>query len=201
MGQYWKCVTKNKKDGEKVWGLQIVKPDGLTQNDKEYWDYYNGIKLMEHSWVGNSFMTAISKYIYKNITQVAWVGDYADGYEWNYGHKSISPKTLWAKAWDNGKPDEVIEPTEFDLHNKFLVNHTRKIAIDLNDYIDNCTRNGWCIHPLSLLTACGNELGGGDFNTRCVGGNIVDWWCWDRISIEDECPKDCCVEEIEFMEI
>lgn len=200
MGQYWKCITQEKNKWAKVWGLQVVKPEGITKEDKEYWDYYNGVKLMEHSWLGNSFMTALSKYIYKNPTKVAWVGDYADTFEWDYPDGKPNPKLLWETAWGCTKENEIKPVGEFDLHDKFLVNHTKKIAIDFNDYIDNNTENGWCIHPLSLLTACGNGLGGGDFNTDFTGGDLVGWWCDDEISVEDECPADCEVSEIDFRE-
>ena len=200
MGQYWKCLTKN-KDGKKVWGLQVVKPEGITKDDKEYWEHYNGVKLMEHSWIGNSFMTAISKYIYKNPTKVAWVGDYADTFRWECSQERPSPLELWIETWGEGSSEEEIEPVkEFDLHDKYLVNHTKKVALDFNDYIDNCTDGEWCIHPLSLLTACGNGMGGGDFYDRYIGACDVGWWCNDEISIEDKCPDGYVIDEIEFIE-
>ena len=148
---------------------------------------YNGVKLMEHSWIGNSFMTAISRYIYKNPMQIAWVGDYASDYVWDYdtGNKP-DPKELCKLAWQDIR-EEDIDKAEFDLKGKYLVNHTRGLYLDLDKYIKESTDSeGWCIHPLSLLTACGNDLGGGDFHRGGVGYECVGDWCWDEISIEDE---------------
>lgn len=198
MGQYYVCLTKN-KDGQKAWDLQVVKPEGITRDNPEYFDYYNGIKLMEHSWIGNSFMTAISKYIYKNPTKVAWVGDYANDFQWEDPEDRPEPKKLWKQAW--GVNQIEIEPVkEFDLKGKFLVNHTLKTALAFDNYIKESTYDGWCLHPLSLLTACGNGLGGGDFPRKCIGGYMIGDWCWNEISIEDECPEGYYVEDIIFME-
>lgn len=44
-------------------------------------NYNNGLKLMEHSWVGNNFVNAVLGYIKDNPMRVAWVGDYSDSVE------------------------------------------------------------------------------------------------------------------------
>lgn len=199
MGQYYKCLTKGKKKTT-AWSLQTKQWAKAKAKANGAWvDGYNGVKLMEHSWIGNPFMMGISKHIYKKPMQIAWVGDYADDFREWYGREP-DPRYLHKMTWRRKNECDIHAPREFDLHNKYLVNHSKGVAIDFNDYIDNCTKDGWCIHPLSLLTACGNGMGGGDFNEDYIGGNMVGAWCWDTISIEDELPDGCEIEEIEFLE-
>lgn len=60
---------------------------------------------------------------------------------------------------------------------------------------NNC---GWRIHPLPLLTAIGNGLGGGDYygiNTDDVGT-----WAWNEISVEDEPPVEYTEVKYTFRE-
>ncbi len=188
MGQYWMCLTK--KDGEKkAWSLQTKQWREASKKTDEWVEGYNGIKLMEHSWIGNSFMKAISKYIYKNPVQVAWVGDYANDYSDEVNGKKRGPE-LWKETWGGAKEQDIDEVDEFDLHNKYLVNHDKGIAIDMDEYMSKCEKNGWCVHPLSLLTACGNDRGGGDFHEGNHGYELVGSWCMDTISFEDELPEN-----------
>lgn len=48
------------------------------------WDFDNGLKLMEHSWVGNNFVGAFIHLIGENSPYFGqpcvWAGDYADSY-------------------------------------------------------------------------------------------------------------------------
>jgi hypothetical protein len=64
MGQYYKPLLKEK--GTKNW-------KGFYS-----WDFDNGAKLMEHSYIGNPFVSYIKKLILSTPTQVVWAGDYAD---------------------------------------------------------------------------------------------------------------------------
>jgi hypothetical protein len=52
------------------------------------------------------------------------------------------------------------------------------------------TSDGWCIHPLPLLTCIGNGYGGGDYMrpTPSSDYDMVGAWAWDEISIEDDSP-------------
>ena len=42
------------------------------------WDFDCGLKLMEHSWVGNPFVRRIESALMGNPMRVVWAGDYAD---------------------------------------------------------------------------------------------------------------------------
>lgn len=173
MGQYYTAVVENEVVGKVA-------------------QYTYGMKLMEHSWWRNNHMGAISKMIYKTKSTVCWVGDYASEDEDWCGEEQ---KDYWyGAAWrydDNKEPILTPENAEgISLDNKFLVNHTQKIYIDCNKYHDENDRGGWCIHPLSLLTAKGNGRGGGDYHSNYPNFDDVGSWALDEISIEDEKPNE-----------
>ena len=65
MGQYFKPV--------------LVRDDKTIIAWAYSHEYDNGLKLMEHSWVGNGFVAVIENLLLKNPTRVVWCGDYADG--------------------------------------------------------------------------------------------------------------------------
>ena len=143
---------------------------------------------MEHSWWRNPAVLAVAKMFYKHKGKLAWVGDYADDFQWEY--EGPDPKWLHRLAWEgknkdlDGNPDSI----GFTLDGKYLANHKGKSYIDLDKYHKACEdENGWCVNPLPLLTACGNGLGGGDYRGACE--DEVGLWCWIEISIEDEPPK------------
>lgn len=59
---------------------QAIEQDGNLDifNAQVTGDGWNGLKLMEHSWIGNSFMDAISERIHNKPANIVWCGDYAD---------------------------------------------------------------------------------------------------------------------------
>lgn len=199
MGQYFDQITEN-KEGIRVWDCQIKCPENIKGTNEYYKNYYVGVKLMEHSWLKNKFMQSMSNYIYKNPTKLAWVGDYADSFHWEHPEGKPNPEELHKLAWGEQKSEEM-PYSKFDYNGKFLVNHTHKIALSFDEYIKNSTdKDGYCVHPLSLLTACGNGLGGGDFWEQYIGASDVGLWCGDKISIEDQVPEDYTLEQYCFKE-
>lgn len=65
MGQYYKPVT--------------LDPDNNVQKWVWCYDFNNGAKLMEHSWLGNKFVAAFETLLCGDLPQrVVWAGDYAD---------------------------------------------------------------------------------------------------------------------------
>lgn len=168
MGQYYHAYTKNAAE-ERVWSLQCTNFT-TTRN----FDWYMGLKLTEHSWYGNILTDAISFYLYKNPTQLAWVGDYAKEAE------------VYQKCWgnDDDANEYHYEVTDapFDYTRKWAVNHTTQEAFAL----DKPTGEGWVIYPLSLLTAIGNGKGGGDYYGP---SQMIGKWAMNIISIEDEVPE------------
>lgn len=190
MGQYYSALVK-RGDTIKNYNIQV---EGYKEGDKIDYDKYNGIKLLEHSYWRNSFMLAMTAELYRHKARVAWVGDYANDYRFERDD-APDPRTLHELAW-NKIPQEPIAEQDMTLEDMVLVNHTKKQYVDGNEYYEyNKFKWGddtpWsCIHPLSLLTACGNGLGGGDYHGDLPDENLVGYWCWDEISVEDASTFD-----------
>lgn len=200
MGQYYNVYTK-RNGKEKVFETCA----SLFRNgtyDRDY-DFFYGMKLTEHSWIGNGFTNYISKYIYKKPTSIAWVGDYSEDicpvYNVCWGDGAIV-KPFPAKL-EQVKIDSYIDidgnertykyiNNKFDYKGKYLVNHTKRIGFKFDDlYTYKDGNYEWTLYPLSLLVAFGNGRGGGDYH----GSNMemIGAWCLDTISIEDKMPKGC----------
>ena len=162
---------------------QYYKPINLDSGQWLYsHDYGSGLKLMEHSWVGNEFVGGVMELLteggdwYKQ--RIAWVGDY---------HNEEGE----IDYYDNVKDKNKIKPTNFltekEQEDSILVNHSKKqyvvmakLPIDGND--------GWKINPLPLLTAMGNGRGGGDYNVDGSNSEKVGVWAEDVLSV-DTTPK------------
>ena len=163
MGQYYKPMLKPK--GSKVW--KCFKP----------WDFDNGAKLMEHSYIGNSLTDYVKNLILRTPMCVVWAGDYADdekGKDTNLYclFEATNPK-------DKSVPQESID----SMH--YLVNHKKKLYVDYSKIEQD--EYGYRIDPLPLLTAEGNGRGGGDY--RGTNEKLVGSWARDLISVESEIPN------------
>ena len=165
MGQYYHAYTKNATE-ERVWSLQCT-----NFTETRNFDWYIGLKLTEHSWCGNVLTDAMSFYLYKNPTQLAWVGDYAYDAE------------VYEKCWKNEDSEFnfVVSDESFDYTGKWLVNHTTKEAFPL----DKPAGEMWVMYPISLLTAIGNGKGGGDYYGK---NKMIGKWAMHILSIEDAVP-------------
>lgn len=196
MGQYYKAVTFDKEGNKTVYSLQ----SDMFRKERNF-DFYNGIKLMEHSWIGNSFTDFFSKLIYKNPLAVVWVGDYASdaktaAYERNCDFPVPEEKyetfcnSMWSEDTEN--VDFIYKRRHFGYRGKYLVNHTKKCYFSLNRFAHK--KQKWIVYPISLLCAIGNGLGGGDY----WGADewLVGTWALDIISIEDEIPEGYSEDEI-----
>lgn len=190
MGQYYSALVK-RGDTIKNYNIQV---EGYKEGDEIDYDKYNGIKLLEHSYWRNPFMLAMTAELYRHKARVAWVGDYASHYRFERDD-APDPRTLCELAWEK-IPQEPIAEQDMTLEDMVLVNHTKKQYVKGNEYYEyNKFKWGddtpWsCIHPLSLLTACGNGLGGGDYRGDLPDENLVGYWCWDEISVEDASTFD-----------
>lgn len=165
MGQYYKpCIlAKNKKT--------VVK-----------WVYshsygWNGLKLMEHSYIENDFVKAFETLITNNPQHVVWGGDYAEP-------EKKGGTNTYARCTDK-KEVKPFSPTETG---KYVVNHSKKLYVDKSK-APLCSKD-WegRIHPLPLLTAEGNGQGGGDYRGK-ASVKLVGSWARDLISVENEKPK------------
>lgn len=204
MGQYYKPL--------------LIHEDGTEKSAYSH-DFGNGLKLMEHSWVGNNFVNAVLHEIVDKPTRVAWLGDYSNDAvegECDFGGEFItSVEDFIAKydeVWGESKSVEFLpaEAPEFDLcqdtKDCYLVNLTKQCYIDIGQYIEqNAIKNRfdegdiWCINPLPLLTCIGNGLGGGDYRGD-VGKDDVGSWAFDQIYITYLRPGKLKAVEYSFKE-
>ena len=172
MGQYYKPIIL--KDNKKTVAKFMYSHD-----------YGNGLKLMEHSYIGNNFVGAFETLLEGKPQRVLWAGDYA---EEESGYKN----NAYGRCKDSLKVSPMGEPKTVS---RFIINHSKKEFVDKTrvpkmkaDWAD-----GMRIHPLPLLTCEGNGKGGGDYRGDSF---LVGKWARDVISIDSEVPKG--FKEIKF---
>ena len=140
-------------------------------------NYHNGLKLTEHSFLENNFVStfefALSPEGIYHKSRVVWAGDYAD--------EEPDGVNLYRQCNEY----QQIIPQEKDTSRfRFVVNHTKKLFVDKNKVQKD--RSGFRLHPLPLLTCEGNGRGGGDYrgDSPHVGS-----WARDVISVEEDAPE------------
>ena len=203
---------------------QYYKPTLIGARGKIRWlyshEYNNGLKLMEHSYIGNNFVNAVLSQILDHPMKLAWIGDYSpDVYKREWGGEPYQKMEhdkfvqLFSKIWggENSDDETKIHPLPLsgfenikDFDGWYLVNHTQKIYISMTAYMK---RNKWresytnrktgaterwdmCVNPLPLLTACGNGRGGGDYYSGHPDYDKVGSWAFDRIEFTSNKPDD-----------
>jgi len=183
MGQYYKAINLDKKE----W----LSP----------YDYDNGAKLMEHSYIGNSYVETVAELLANEWKgdRIVWAGDYADEEpesEWLDTDKDYPSKCLYSIAGMSKDYKKIMPETKRHKADKWLLNIDEKVAINLDKVKGDS--NGWKIHPLPLLTCEGNGRGGGDFHGELdeSGGG----WNRQHIAISDKKPEDFFEENGTFME-
>lgn len=164
MGQYYKpVVLAENKTTPKAWVYSH--------------DMGNGLKLMEHSYLTNSFVEAFESLIFENPQRVVWGGDYAK----NCKNRKTN---VYDRCNDKIK---VIPKNRIGLkQGKYILNHTKKTFVDKTKVPSY--NEVYRIHPLPLLTCEGNGRGGGDFWGK-DNNKIVGSWARDIISVQSTKPK------------
>ena len=179
MGQYYRPVVETTKGG-------MVSIN--TYLDGEY----ECAKLMEQSWYTHPFVNAVVSRLYNKPSKIAWVGDYATSLVDDFPNTPV--QELYNIAYGEGSVSlDTLKSNDFTLDNKFLVNHDTKEFIDLNKYREENTVDGYCTHPVSLLTALGNGCGSGDFMYHAESEEQVanvGKWAWNTLEITDTAPKE-----------
>lgn len=147
-------------------------------------NYHNGLKLMEHSFLGNNFVSAfefaLSSEGPHHKSRVVWAGDYADAED--------EGENLYHQC---NEYQQIIPAEKDTTPFRFIVNHTKRLFVDKSKVPKD--GGGYTVHPLPLLTCEGNGRGGGDFRD---GEPLVGSWARDVISVEENAPED--FEEIAF---
>ena len=148
--------------------------------------YGNGLKLTEHSYIGNNFVSTfeygLSPGGIYHKSRVVWAGDYADP-------DPDNTENLYHQCNEYNK---IIPDTKDTTNYKFVVNHSKKQFVDKSKVSKDELRYHY--HPLPLLTAEGNGRGGGDY--RGKSEHLIGIWARDIISVEETVPSD--FEEVLF---
>jgi hypothetical protein len=180
MGQYYKPVILGEKTEE---NHETVKAWVYSH------EYGDGLKLMEHSYQGNNFVSTFEKQLSRKgdyyKSRVVWAGDYADE---EPDLKIINEgKEYDANLYSLCNDKNEIKPkvSKTDTY-QYILNHTKKEFVDKNKVPEIKDWKGAKIHPLPLLTCEGNGRGGGDFTGDEKG--IVGSWARDVISVEKTNP-------------
>jgi hypothetical protein len=177
---------------------QYYKPCSLEKMEHVYsHDYDNGLKLMEHSYIGNNFVAAVESLISKGGKwygdRIVWAGDYADP----------EPDTEDANLYHmvSGKVIKPVVPEHvrgtYQKKRNFLKNldtgewvDLRKVPVtaegDWKDKDGKVHHYTMRIHPLPLLTCEGNGRGGGDYHR---GHLLVGKWARNRVVMQKERPR------------
>lgn len=148
------------------------------------YDYGNGAKLMEHSYIGNNFVEAVEFLLINNgddkgrwaDSRIVWAGDYADLEE--------NGKNIYDKIAEDNGLQFLVEavPSKYS----YLVNWDKKEYVDKRKCPYFGDNNDWQIHPLPLLTCEGNGRGGGDYE----GDNdYVGTWSRCVVNLMKEIPE------------
>lgn len=188
-------------------------------------EYEVGMKLMEHSYLGNNFVNAALCQILHTPMRMAWIGDYSDDVtQGKWGDEPYQKidqqkfKEIFSKVWDDkrsGRHKFHPEPLDMfhcpdDFIGWYLVNHTQRKFVNLGEYEKKNkwreSRKDWrtgeteewdmCVHPLPLLTACGNNRGGGDYYNDYPDFDQVGTWAFDLI--EFTCFKPEGYEKVSY---
>lgn len=188
-------------------------------------DFGNGLKLLEHSYIGNNFVNAITHELLDNPGRLAWIGDYAakcwypDLEDKRFSNDFICSQDMfnlfftiaWKIVSDTDKDltqHRITEEVDFidkDHLDYYIVNLTWGIYFSVKEYYELCESKSiyGVVHPLPLLCACGNGYGGGDYYTKGINADKVGSWAFDEIVITQTEPTDkrkIDVHTIEFIE-
>ena len=159
MGQYYRFYLDNGKE------QRVLCP----------FDYDNTFKLMEHSWVGNGYCNAVVKTLQDmGECRVYHVGDYAE---------DLVSEEIYDACW--GENEHLYKDAEIPAREGqvFIVCEER------SEYIRYCfgaPEGKWYVNTFALLTALGNQRGGGDY----YGSNedMVGLWAGQTLLVTEEEP-------------
>jgi len=156
------------------------------------YDYDNGAKLMEHSYIGNNYVEAVEFLLLDNGkgdkgrwsgNKIVWAGDYAN-------NVPMKDDNFYTLADEKNCLKMLIEAVPENYH--FLINWDKKEYVDKRKCKPiNGTWNAhdMKIHPLPLLTSEGNGRGGGDYYND-ISLEYIGSWSNNKISVMCIVPED-----------
>ena len=151
-------------------------------------DFDNGFKLIEHSYIGNSFVKVVCNYIVDNPVNLWWCGDYTE--EGDFKSKKEFER-IYDYAWkrERNYRTTIPEPnTDFDWSKQwYFVNETKKEFVEMP--VRKKREYDWTYHCVSLLTAVGNGRGGGDYRREDML-SVVGRWAGDVVFLTLKKPDN-----------
>lgn len=160
----------------------IIKRENGKFEKFSCYDYNNGAKLMEHSYLGNCFVETVVEQLINKKGHLTWVGDYAEA---GMVDSDLDAEFVMEEGNDNSKYSipQMVSSKQNSLFLIFL-NHTKKeyfIPVQCG-----VKRDKWnmIIHPLPLLTAIGNGQGGGDYHGKCM--HLIGGWACNELEVLDK---------------
>lgn len=209
MGQYYKAYVSYPDGTSKVYSphsavymaynelVEMPKdvPYGDFNDPYSFMGCMSGLKLTEHSWANNDFMNGVMDVISESPASVAWVGDYADE-ESDFDGRYT--REVYSTVWGDMVRECPFYAIPSNHEDGVLVNHTKGEFLDIAKHIENGTEDGWCVHPLSLLTAIGNGRGGGDYYRTKRDFDKVGTWAMDTIEYRQTKPNGYREIELRF---
>lgn len=183
MGQYFRAVilTDDKKEIKKY----AESWDFKYEHNGEKWTCL--AKLIEHSYIGDAFVSAVEKTFVNNPQRLVWAGDYAD--EFSEGKNLYDLCGGKMKIRQNKRADlEMLEGMR-------CINHDKKQYY----IIPTSKSDEFVFDPLPILTSDGNGCGGGDYFGEW-SKELVGTWRGDMIEIRTKTPKGYERIYPEFME-
>jgi hypothetical protein len=118
-------------------------------------DVGNGLKLMEHSYIENSYVERIMSML-REPGELTWLCDYYEGD---------------GLTWDNvdeATQGEFLKKSEVNESNYIILNITKKLFIDIAKVYkmeEEHNPTNWPIHPLPILCNSNDgSMGGGDYH-------------------------------------
>ena len=154
------------------------------------YDFDNGSKLMEHSYIANNFVNAVLAEIQDAPHRVYWLGDYAED-----KHFRNQEFVLTSKRFGELTKNESIRIQPTPANQTWIYDGFYAINLDKREYVkfENNNPHEYQINPLPLLTAVGNGEGGGDY--AGVNEDVVGIWAGNYIYITKQLPIDKEFEE------
>ena len=191
MGQYYRCIVL-KKDWK-----ETKKPILAALSP---YDFDNGAKLMEHSYVNNDYVNAFMHMVHELDTDrsglpCVWCGDYADTFateglplierinpdtqesEVVGGFQAYNEACDWMGEYGDKKSNEYLDVIKLvndapKHYYNYIINHTKKQYVEVPKY----DKTKWQIHPLPILLSDGCSRGSGDYhNEICINPEETNW--------------------------
>jgi hypothetical protein len=164
----------------------------VNETKREYLcahDYDQGLKLMEHSYLGINLVCAAEALIGPGNPWegdvIRWEGDYADP-------PGLDRENRYHEARESYTRLKGVVP--LPKSRRFVVNHDKELFVDT----EKQPQSRFQIHPWPLLIVNGNGRGGGDYS----GANmqLVGSWAGNRVVTMDEVPAGYKELEVLFKE-